>query len=106
MTAATPRDRAYLDLLRSGLANVRNFAHAGRAELCAAEADHLHNVPSLIGEANEHRRLYYLRAERAAYLARVRELATPDEVEWVGIWYAGPWAVLAACAGVDLADVG
>jgi hypothetical protein len=60
----TPRDRAYLDILRHGLVLLRNFACGGRLEFCPVEAEHLHEIPTLIGEANEHRHAYYLRGRR------------------------------------------
>ncbi len=56
-----PRQQAYLDLLHRGLVSVRIFAHADRVELCRIEADHLHNIPTLLHEDNEHRHRYYIR---------------------------------------------
>ena len=50
-----PREQAYLDLLHRGLVKVRDFAWDGQMELCRIEADHLHNIPTLLGETNEHR---------------------------------------------------
>jgi hypothetical protein len=99
-----PRDRAYLDLLHHGLVLLRNFAHSGRVELCRVEAEHLHEVPTLIGEANEHRHVYYLRGTRDLYLSQLRELGATEYLEQVGIWYAGAWQVLASSAGVQLPE--
>ena len=102
--AITPRDRAYLDLLHHGLVLLRNFAHAGQVELCRIEADHLHNIPTLLDEPNEHRHEYYIRGERGLYLQRLREIGATEYVEQVAIWYSGPWAVLASAAGVELSQ--
>lgn len=55
--AIQPREQVYLDLLHRGLVLLRNFAHAGRWELCTIEADHLHNIPTLLDEPNENRHL-------------------------------------------------
>ena len=99
-----PRDRAYLDLLHHGLVLLRNFAHNGRVDLCRIEAEHLHEIPTLIGEVNEHRHLYYLRGTRGLYLQQLRELGAADYLEQVGIWYARAWQVLAATAGVPLSE--
>jgi hypothetical protein len=96
------RDRAYLDLLHHGLVLLRNFAHAGRVDLCRIEAEHLHEIPTLIAEVNEHRHLYYLRGTRALYLQQLRALEASDYLEQVDIWCAPAWQVLAAAAGVSL----
>jgi hypothetical protein len=99
-----PRDQAYLDLLHYGLVLLRNVAHGGRVELCRIEAEHLHEVPTLIGEANERRHEYYLRGTRRLYLQQVRELGDAAYLEQVAIQYTGPWRVLAAAAGVELIE--
>jgi hypothetical protein len=39
---------------------LHNLAYAGQIELCRIEADHLHNIPTLLGEANEDRHVYYI----------------------------------------------
>jgi hypothetical protein len=100
--AVQPREQAYLDLLHRGLVLVRNFAHAGNVELCRIEADHLHNIPTLLHEDNERRHEYYIREERGLYLQRLRELGAAEYLEQAGIWYAESWRVLAEAAGVRL----
>ena len=51
------RDRQdiYLDILYRGLLNARSAGWSGDAAAAAAEADHLHNIPSLIRDDNETR---------------------------------------------------
>ena len=98
------RDRAYLNLLHYGLVLLRNASYGGRAELWRVEAEHLHEVPTLIGESNERRHEYYLRGTRRLYLQQLRELGDAAYVEQVAVWYTGPWRVLAEAAGVALAD--
>lgn len=65
------RDLAYLEILAFGLSRLRDAALAGQIDYCAVESEHLHNIPSLIGEQNEERHRYYLRQERLLYLDRV-----------------------------------
>jgi hypothetical protein len=98
----TPRDRAYLDILHRGLCLLRNFACGGRLEFCPLEGEHLHEIPTLIGEANESRHVYYLRGTRGLYLQQLRELGDATYLEQVSIWYSGPWRVLAEAAGMQL----
>ncbi len=103
--ALTPRDRAYLDLLHFGLVQLRNFAGNGRRlEFCPIEAEHLHEIPTLIGDDNEHRHLHYLRGTRELYLQQLRVLGDALYLEGVSIWYTGPWRVLADAAGVTLTE--
>ena len=95
----SPRQRAYLDLLHRGLVLLRN---SDDLAMCRIESDHLHNIPTLLYEANESRHEYYLHGERSLFLQRPRELGASDYLRQVGIWYAEPWRVLAAVAGVRL----
>ena len=100
--AVRPRQQAYLDLLHHGLVLLRNFAHEGDVALCRTEADHLHNIPALLYEDNEHRHAYYIRGERGLFLQRLRQLGATEYLEQVRIWYSGPWQVLAEAAGYPL----
>ena len=59
---------AYLSILTIGLINIRNFAFNKQIKLCEVEADHLHNIPSLIGEMNINRHIYYMDKEVPSYL--------------------------------------
>jgi hypothetical protein len=68
------RQQAYATLLHHGLIAIRSFAWDGRVKLCEIEADHLHNIPSLLEESNEARHRYYLEAERTSYLDRLKGL--------------------------------
>jgi hypothetical protein len=65
------RDAIYLQILHHGLLRLRDAAVLGHTKYCAVEAEHLHNIPSLIGETNEHRHAYYFGQERVYYLERV-----------------------------------
>jgi hypothetical protein len=102
--AVRPRDEAYLGLLHRGLVLLRNYAGAGRVELCRIEADHLHNVPTLLFEDDEQRHVYYLTQERGLYLDRLRALGAAEYLEEAAIWYAEPWRALAFAAGMRLPE--
>lgn len=65
------RDRVYLQILSFGLLCIREAAIVGNLQQVAAESDHLHNIPSLIGESNLLRHAYYLDHERMLYLDRI-----------------------------------
>ncbi len=65
------RDQIYIRILEHGLLRLRDASLLRMVEYCAIEAEHLHNLPSLIGEANERRHEYYFEKERPCYLERV-----------------------------------
>lgn len=88
------REHAYFDILHRGLVLLRNSAFAGQLELCQIEADHLHNIPSLLHEENELRHQYYIRGERGLYLERLQKLGNDEYLEQTLIWYEEPWRVL------------
>ena len=69
--AMTERDAIYVQILHYGLLRIRDSSATGHLQHCAVESEHLHNIPSLIGESNEHRHLYYFCQERTFYLERV-----------------------------------
>jgi hypothetical protein len=98
------RDQAYLALLHSGLVMLRNVAHAGQIDLCHIEAEHLHEIPTLIGEGNEARHEYYLRGTRDLYLQSLKQLGAGEYLESANIWYFEPWRTLEAFAKAAVAS--
>jgi hypothetical protein len=98
------RQRAYLDLLARGVVAVRNYAYSGQMALCEVEADHIHNIPSLLEETNELRHRFYIVQERGLYLDRLNPLGAMEYLEFMRIWYAQPWKMLASIAGVELTE--
>lgn len=98
------RQQAYLQILERGLVAVRNHAHGGMIALCEIEADHIHNLPSLLDEPNETRHEYYIVGERSLYLERLKKLGAAEYQETMKSWYAEPWTVLASIAGVELSE--
>ena len=66
------RDLVYVQILNFGLSALKNAAHGGETAYWKIESDHLHNLPSLIGEPNEQRHDCYFNNERPLYLERVQ----------------------------------
>ncbi len=93
--AIRDRREAYTFILTQGLIAIRDFGSCGRdPELCRIEADHLHNIPSLMDEMNEHRHIYYAVKERTLYLERVQALADKDYLHVTVELYKRPWILL------------
>jgi hypothetical protein len=55
---------AVLEILADGLLRIRAFAWAGKVEMCAVEADHLHNLPELVKDFKWELLEYYVRCQR------------------------------------------
>jgi hypothetical protein len=92
------RDEVYLDILKWGLLHIRNAGCSGDARTCEIESDHLHNLPSLIGERNELRHRYYFDDERALYLERItaQDSTAVELASFTMARYRELWAELAA----------
>ena len=73
-------------------------------QLCEIEADHIHNLPSLLDEPNEERHKCYIANERWLYIERLRKLGATAYLESMSFWNAEPWKVLASIAGVELTE--
>lgn len=94
------RQQAYVEILRWGLLGIREAAWAGKLRICEIEADHIHNLPSLLDEPNEARHHCYIGQERAHYVAQLKELTgtEPDYVAARMRFYTKPWHVLSSLA--------
>ena len=64
-----------LEILREGCLRIRVFGDRGRADLCANEADHLHNLPELIRDLQLEYLEYYFDVSRPAYLVHAEQVA-------------------------------
>jgi hypothetical protein len=53
-----------LQILRIGLLHIRESGWQNDAVACAAQADHLHNIPSLLTDYSPELLLYYWQVER------------------------------------------
>src|SRR5256885_1515581 len=62
-----------LAILGQGLLQVRAFGWSGDANRAAIEADHLHNLPTLLAHYSPALLDYYWTAERPGYIAQVTE---------------------------------
>ncbi|MBS0261292.1 MAG: hypothetical protein JSS02_04995 [Planctomycetes bacterium] len=98
------RDQAYLNLLHWGLLMVRDSACSGHLDLCRIESDHIHNIPSLFGESNELRHVYYIEQERGLYLERLVAAGAGEYADDAKSRYAESWRILAEAAGVRLSE--
>jgi hypothetical protein len=72
-----------LDLIRWGIYKARIAGWSGDAARAAVEADHIHNLPDLISDYEDHRLRYYWEYERAAYLAKV---GREEAGSWSSFW--------------------
>jgi hypothetical protein len=72
-----------LEMLEYGLIVIRLNGWDGRADHCAVDADHLHNLPPLLAKYDPKRLLYYWDVERASYLRK----APQDRLSnWEEFW--------------------
>jgi len=94
-------DKIYVRILTTGLIAVRNAADAGDLARCRAESHHLHNLPSLIGEPNEKRHLFYFASEKTAYLKWVLESGRKEVKEFVALHYLPQWKRIGEILHVD-----
>jgi hypothetical protein len=84
-------DAAYWRILTLGLIAVRDAAANNDVARCGAEAEHIHNIPSLIGEENIHRHVYYFTMERRAYLDWIAASGRDDLQQWASLSYSAAW---------------
>lgn len=89
----TRRD-AYVYLLTWGLLAIRASACRGDTRLCKIEADHIHNLPSLLDEQNDQRHRYYIENEREHYLAQLQSHADASYREQMVSRYESAWKML------------
>lgn len=70
------------EILRRGLLRIRNLGSQD-AELCFLEADHLHNLPTLLMDFSQEQLDYYWHAERVGFLKRLSPEQTHEfELLW------------------------
>jgi hypothetical protein len=70
-------------MIAEGLLRIRASGWSGRADLCAVEADHLHNLPGLIADYSPDRLAYYWTVERRCYLDQMPEA---ERAGWESLW--------------------
>jgi hypothetical protein len=84
-------DAAYWRILKAGLIAVRDAATNGDVARCRAEAEHIHNIPSLIGEENVQRHLCYFSEERKAYMEWIAASGRAELKMWMSLAYFDAW---------------
>src|SRR5687768_10213212 len=92
------RQQAYEEILGWGLLAIREAARAGKAKVCENGADPIHNLPSLLLEANEARHHCYIVPERKYYIASLDEHGDAEYAEQQLRQYKDPWKVLMTLA--------
>jgi len=71
-----------LNILGTGLLRIRALANEGHSEACSIEADHLHNIPSLIQQFDWDRLLFYWQIEKQRFVC-----VTPcDYAQFMTLW--------------------
>jgi hypothetical protein len=89
------RNDAYREILQWGLLAIRNWAaNKEHVKLVEIEADHIHNLPSLIDEGNEARHVCYIEQERELYLERLEKETCIEYKQFILARYTQPWEIL------------
>ncbi|WP_406698386.1 hypothetical protein V5E97_05940 [Singulisphaera sp. Ch08] len=86
-------DWIYQRILMCGLVSVRKALRLGEHEYCKCEIEHLHELPTLIGDENILRHRYYATGTRELYkrcLIMIDSTFARDHIEtaYVGYWKA------------------
>src|SRR3954463_13039368 len=79
--------RVVLEILRVAVLRIRASGWRGDGSRCAAEADHVHNLPALLIDYSDELLRFYWQVERPSFMKRCR----PADLEG----YAPLWAELA-----------
>lgn len=66
--------RVVLDILYNAAVSIRFAGWKGNARYCGIEADHIHNLPSLLEYYAVEKLRYYLQVECPSYLEQLKEL--------------------------------
>lgn len=67
MTCPPDIAEVILEILHHGLLRIRNLGWQGNSAGCASEADHLHNLPSLLRNYSPELLSFYWEVERPLY---------------------------------------
>lgn len=71
-----------LKIITIGLLRIRALGNSGDPQACSIEADHLHNLPSLVHSFSLERLLYYYRVEREAFIKQSRHNTEQFHDQW------------------------
>ncbi len=81
----------YLLHLQLGFIILREAITSGSREWLNAEIELLHNIPTLIGEENRSRHLYFWNEERGLYLDRISALSETAASSKMKTYYEPLW---------------
>jgi hypothetical protein len=81
----------YIRLLHCGLLSIREALYANDVEWAKAQAELLHNIPSLLDEPNVKRHEYFWFSERGAYLDWVNLSGSEQARKRMRIYYEPVW---------------
>ena len=70
-------------ILETGLLHIRSLAWSAKAVDCAIEADHIHNLPTLISDYSVEKLRYYWCVERLSY---IDQIASDQLAGWNPLW--------------------
>ncbi|WP_027709899.1 hypothetical protein [Zooshikella ganghwensis] len=71
MLDKTRLNEILLNILEDGITFIRHYSAQGKSTQVNIEADHLHNIPSLINNLSRERLEYYLNIEVKSYRDKV-----------------------------------
>jgi hypothetical protein len=94
-------DQLYITILHRGLISIRNASRNGDLELCKAESEYLHEIPSLIGETNVLRHIYQATIVRPEFIQWAKKNCREDVDEFIKIWFASEWKQIDVILGID-----
>lgn len=92
-------DKIYLNLLKNGIISLREATSSNDLVWCGNEAEHLHNIPSLIEESNLERHIYYFNFERKKYLEWVKSTGNTRLIKFINKNYIRNWERLSEIIG-------
>ena len=94
-------DQIYLKILYYGLVAIRNATGLGDLEWCRAEAQHIHELPTLIGEANMQRHLDYYCRIKTNYIEWIKTANREDVKEFPCRAYLPLWSRMHELLKID-----
>lgn len=90
-------DKCYVKLQEVGFVILRQACDMKDPAWIAAEVEFLHNVPSLIGETNKERHLYFFNQEQTQYRQSILNIANPVATSRWGTYYSPILQKLSIC---------
>jgi hypothetical protein len=88
MSIEAPIQNVLLKILQLGLLRIRMLGNRGRGDICQLEADHLHNLPSVLMHSSTEELLYYYNIEIPAFRRSLEYnmITEVDADEFNGLW--------------------